>query len=151
MLMYGTTMFLINTVPTAVAPPTLWGTVGALPGGMATSGAITSWLRELFGPPGYSELLALAETSGPGARGLLMLPYFAGERTPIAEPDACGVIVGLAACGIRSWMSGNPNRISGISTRSGMPCTDSCARRPRRSPKQWRRPSHRRNPAVRER
>lgn len=33
--------------------------------------------------------------SGAGARGLLMLPYFAGERTPIADPDARGVIAGL--------------------------------------------------------
>ena len=43
--------------------PSLWGTVGAFPGtrnlagGMATSGAITGWLRELFGSPDYAELL----------------------------------------------------------------------------------------------
>lgn len=101
MLMYGTTMFLVNTVPEPVTSPALWGTVGALPGthnlagGMATSGAITAWLRELFGSPGYPELIALAEKSPVGAGGLLMLPYFAGERTPIADPDARGVIAGL--------------------------------------------------------
>lgn len=101
MLMYGTTMFLINTVAEPLTSPTLWGTVGALPGtrnlagGMATSGAITGWLRELFGSMGYPQLLALAEQSGPGANGLLMLPYFAGERTPVADPDARGVIAGL--------------------------------------------------------
>lgn len=101
MLMYGTTMFLVNTVPAPVTSPALWGTVGALPGthnlagGMATSGAITAWLRGLFGSPGYPELLALAERSPAGANGLLMLPYFAGERTPIADPDARGVIAGL--------------------------------------------------------
>lgn len=101
MLMYGTTMFLVNTVPEPVTSPTLWGTVGALPGthnlagGMATSGAITAWLRDLFGAAGYTELVALAEASPPGAGGLLMLPYFAGERTPIPDPDARGVIAGL--------------------------------------------------------
>lgn len=101
MLMYGTTMFLVNTVPEPVTSPALWGTVGALPGthnlagGMATSGAITSWLRDLFGSPGYPELIALAEASPVGANGLLMLPYFAGERTPIPDPDARGVIAGL--------------------------------------------------------
>ncbi|GAA1363690.1 FGGY-family carbohydrate kinase [Catellatospora chokoriensis] len=101
MLMYGTTMFLINTVDQPLTSPTLWGTVGALPGtrnlagGMATSGAITGWLRELFGSPGYPELLTLAEQAGPGAHGLLMLPYFAGERTPVADPDARGVLAGL--------------------------------------------------------
>jgi len=62
---------------------------------MATSGAITAWLRELFGSPGYPELIALAERSPAGAGGLLLLPYFAGERTPIADPDARGVIAGL--------------------------------------------------------
>lgn len=101
MLMYGTTMFLVNTVPNPLTSPSLWGTVGALPdtrnlaGGMATSGAITSWLRDLFGSPDYPELLRLAELSGPGARGLLMLPFFAGERTPIMDPFARGMVAGL--------------------------------------------------------
>jgi xylulokinase len=101
MLMYGTTMFLINTVPTHVTSPSLWGTVGALPdtrnlaGGMATTGAITTWLRDLFGSADYPELLHLADQSGVGARGLLMLPYFAGERTPIMDPQARGLIAGL--------------------------------------------------------
>jgi xylulokinase len=101
MLMYGTTMFLVHTVPEPLTSPALWGTVGALPGtrnlagGMATSGAITGWLRELFGSPDYGELLELAAASGIGANGLLMLPYFAGERTPIMDPQARGVIAGL--------------------------------------------------------
>ncbi len=101
MLMYGTTMFLVHTVPEPLTSPALWGTVGALPGtrnlagGMATSGAITGWLRELFGSPDYGELVELAAASGVGANGLLMLPYFAGERTPIMDPQARGVIAGL--------------------------------------------------------
>lgn len=101
MLMYGTTMFLVNTVAEALTSPSLWGTVGALPdtrnlaGGMATSGAVTGWLRELFGSPDFADLMQLAERSGPGANGLLMLPYFAGERTPIMDPQARGVIAGL--------------------------------------------------------
>lgn len=101
MLMYGTTMFLVHTVPDLLTDPALWSTVGALPGtrnlagGMATSGAVTGWLRELFGDPGYADLLQLAERSGPGAGGLLMLPYFSGERTPVMDPQARGVIAGL--------------------------------------------------------
>ncbi|MCO8271700.1 FGGY-family carbohydrate kinase [Actinoplanes sp. TRM 88003] len=100
MLMYGTTMFLIATVDRPLTNPALWGTVGAFPGtrnlagGMATSGAITAWLRDLSQAP-YDQLLQEAEESGPGARGLLMLPYFAGERTPVMDPDARGVIAGL--------------------------------------------------------
>jgi xylulokinase len=101
MLMYGTTMFLVHTVPEKITSPSLWGTVGALPGtrnlagGMATSGAITGWLRELFGSPDYACLVGDAEASPPGANGLLMLPYFAGERTPILDPQARGVVAGL--------------------------------------------------------
>ena len=101
MLMYGSTMFLINTVTDLVTWPTLWSTVGAfegtrsLAGGMATSGAITGWLRDLFAGSDYAELTELAAESGTGARGLLMLPYFAGERTPVQDPLARGVIAGL--------------------------------------------------------
>ncbi|MFG2042039.1 FGGY-family carbohydrate kinase [Dactylosporangium sp. NPDC048998] len=104
MLMYGTTMFLIATVDRpfddVVTSPAMWGTVGAYPGtrnlagGMATSGAVTAWLRELTGAD-YPTLLAEAEASGAGARGLLMLPYLAGERTPLMDPDARGVLAGL--------------------------------------------------------
>ncbi|MFJ4844495.1 MULTISPECIES: FGGY-family carbohydrate kinase [unclassified Streptomyces] len=101
MLMYGTTMFLVATVTGQLRVPELWSTVGAFPGtrslagGMATSGAVTEWLRGLFGSPGHAALLAEAADSGVGARGLAMLPYLAGERTPIADPDARGVIAGL--------------------------------------------------------
>jgi xylulokinase len=101
MLMYGTTMFLIHTVAGQLRHSSLWSTVGAfkgsrnLAGGMATSGAITSWLRDLTGSPSFEELISDADTSGVGANGLLMLPYFAGERTPIMDPMARGVIAGL--------------------------------------------------------
>ncbi|WP_448256511.1 FGGY-family carbohydrate kinase [Microbacterium aurum] len=100
MLMYGTTMFLIATGENTLRTPSMWTTVGAFPGtrnlagGLATSGALTSWLKELTGAD-YPDLLAEAADAGPGANGLVMLPYFAGERTPILDPDARGVIAGL--------------------------------------------------------
>ena len=101
MLMYGTTMFLVNTVEGQPTHPSLWGTVGALPGtrnlagGMATSGAVTGWLRDLCGGTDFTALTELADRAGPGANGLLMLPYFAGERTPLLDPDARGTLIGL--------------------------------------------------------
>lgn len=101
MLMYGTTMFLIATVDEPLRTPSMWSTVGALEGtrnlagGMATSGAITGWLRNLVGHPPFADLVVEAAASGPGARGLLMLPYFAGERTPIMDPEARGTVLGL--------------------------------------------------------
>ncbi|MGW4670873.1 FGGY-family carbohydrate kinase [Streptomyces sp. NPDC004324] len=101
MLMYGTTMFLVNTVDRLVTSPSMWSTVGALPGtrclagGMATSGAVTDWLGHLFGHVDPGVLFDEARSSPPGANGLVMLPYFAGERTPVMDPDARGVIAGL--------------------------------------------------------
>lgn len=101
MLMYGTTMFMVFTNGSeTLRTPSMWTTAGAfagtrnLAGGLSTSGALTAWLKGLTGAD-YPELLADAETSGAGARGLLVLPYFAGERTPIQDPDARGVIAGL--------------------------------------------------------
>ncbi|OEV04995.1 FGGY-family carbohydrate kinase [Streptomyces oceani] len=100
MLMYGTTMFLVNVVRQPVPDSRLWSTSGAfegtycLAGGMATSGAVTGWLRDLTGAD-YATLTAEAGALPPGAEGLLMLPYFAGERTPVFDPDARGVLAGL--------------------------------------------------------
>ena len=100
MLMYGTTMFLVATGEETLRTPSMWTTAGAFPGtrnlagGLSTSGALTAWLKDLTDAD-YPQLLAEAEASGPGARGLLVLPYFAGERTPIQDPDARGVIAGL--------------------------------------------------------
>lgn len=101
MLMYGSTMFFVQVVDAARRHPVLWSTQGAEPGtrslaaGMATSGSLTDWLRRLAGDPDWHRLLADAQASAPGAGGLLMLPYFAGERTPIHDPLARGVIAGL--------------------------------------------------------
>ncbi|MFI5614501.1 FGGY-family carbohydrate kinase [Amycolatopsis sp. NPDC051903] len=100
MLMYGTTMFLIQTADRPRPVPGLWATNGAFPGtyslaaGMATSGAITDWLRELVGGE-FADLVAAARDVPAGSRGLLMLPYFAGERTPVPDPAARGVLAGL--------------------------------------------------------
>ncbi|GAB1817708.1 FGGY-family carbohydrate kinase [Herbidospora sp. RD11066] len=100
MLMYGTTMFLIATGTATLRTPSMWTTAGAYPGtrnlagGLATSGALTTWIRDLTGSD-YPTLLAEASKSPAGANGLLMLPYFAGERTPIQDPHARGVIAGL--------------------------------------------------------
>ena len=101
MLMYGTTMFLVLVVSTVQPDARLWTTVGTLPGtttvaaGMSTTGALTNWLRELLGRPSYQVLLEEAASAGPGAGGMIVLPYFAGERTPLYDPAARGCILGL--------------------------------------------------------
>ena len=100
MLMYGSTMFLVNTVDRPVTEASLWGPVGALAGtrslagGMATTGALAGWVADLVGGR-HADLVAEAAARPAGSDGLLVLPYFAGERTPIMDPDARGVVAGL--------------------------------------------------------
>lgn len=66
-----------------------------LPNGcMASSGAVLNWLATLLGRD-HAALDALAAEVPPGAAGLLLLPYFLGEKTPIHDPAARGTLVGL--------------------------------------------------------
>lgn len=101
MLMYGSTMFFVQVLDRRVSHPMLWTTAGVDPGsytlaaGMATSGTLTSWVQELAGGAPFEELVREAAAVAPGSDGLVLLPYFAGERTPIFDADARGVIAGL--------------------------------------------------------
>ncbi|MEX0624928.1 MAG: FGGY family carbohydrate kinase [Chloroflexota bacterium] len=100
MLMYGSTMFLTKVVERGTRSPRLWATAGVhegtetLAAGMATGGIVASWFGELVGER-LETLMAEAAAVQPGAEGLLLLPYFAGERTPIFDPHARGTLLGL--------------------------------------------------------
>ncbi|MFV0413923.1 MAG: FGGY-family carbohydrate kinase, partial [Oscillospiraceae bacterium] len=76
-------------------------------GGGATAGAVIKWFRDTFGeaekavessggPGAYFLLDKEAETIEPGAEGLVVLPYFMGERSPLWDTNAKGVIYGLS-------------------------------------------------------
>ncbi|MFB9376079.1 FGGY-family carbohydrate kinase [Kineococcus gynurae] len=101
MVMYGSTMFFVAVTDGPREHPALWGAAGARPGqttlaaGMASSGSATEWWRETVGAPPVADLVAEAAAAPPGANGLLALPYFAGERTPFADADARGALLGL--------------------------------------------------------
>lgn len=101
MLMYGSTMFFVQVLPELRSHPMLWTTAGVDPGsytlaaGMATSGSLTAWVQQLTGGASFADLVTEAAATPPGADGLLVLPYFAGERTPIFDPQARGVVAGL--------------------------------------------------------
>ena len=79
-----------------VTPAPLAGrySVGAA---MAATGRALDWYREaiLGGTIGMETLLAEAAATPPGADGLVFLPYLAGERSPIWDPEARGVLAGL--------------------------------------------------------
>lgn len=101
MLMYGSTVFFVQVLEEPTAHPGLWTTAGVdagsvtLAAGMATSGSLTAWVQELTGGVPFTQLVAEAAATPAGADGLVVLPYFAGERSPIFDPHARGVVAGL--------------------------------------------------------
>lgn len=106
MMMYGSTIFIILLTPTQVTDDRLWAAPWLFPGetasmaGLATSGTLTQWFRENFAPDlpretVFQTLSEEASLSPKGANGLLCLPYFSGERTPIHDPMAKGSFFGL--------------------------------------------------------
>jgi xylulokinase len=65
-----------------------------LPNGcMATSGSLIRWFQGIAGDPTVSELEAEAAASDPA--GLVCLPYFLGEKSPLHDPDLRGAFLGL--------------------------------------------------------
>jgi xylulokinase len=113
MLMYGSTVFAIRVGHARLTDRRLWHARWLFPGeyacmaGLSTSGALTRWFanqlaRDLAPDESMAALAAEAEASPPGARGLVMLPYFSGERTPIHDPHAKGTILGLTLAHTRA-------------------------------------------------
>lgn len=77
-----------------------------LQGGTTGGGGVMRWLEKEFGDyertvakqKGKSSLHQFNEIAAevpPGSDGLVFLPYMAGERSPIWDPDAKGVFFGL--------------------------------------------------------
>jgi xylulokinase len=78
-----------------------------LNGCMASSGSLVKWFARTFfaeqidayekaGKNYYAYLDQLAEPIAPGSDGVLTLPYFIGEKTPIMDAKARGVFFGLS-------------------------------------------------------
>ncbi|WHH58551.1 FGGY-family carbohydrate kinase [Petroclostridium sp. X23] len=76
-------------------------------GGAATAGAVLRWFRDTFAEfelqqenmtnvNAYGLLDQKALEIGPGSNGLMVLPYFMGERSPIWDAKARGTIIGLS-------------------------------------------------------
>jgi len=113
MLMFGSSIFFIMKTAELVETEHFWsanfleeGTFAFL-GGMSTGGSLTTWFREQFaqfevekekegGEKAYAELAKLASASPIGSKGLVALPYFEGERTPLHDPKAKGMLFGLS-------------------------------------------------------
>lgn len=66
-------------------------------GSTAMAGGALEWARSAIFRVGFEEFDSLVRSSPPGARGVIFLPYLAGERAPLWNPDARGVFFGLTA------------------------------------------------------
>ena len=67
-----------------------------LQGGTTGGGGALKWLRETMCPElSFEAMSGLAEAEPAGSGDVIFLPYMAGERSPIWNPDACGVFFGL--------------------------------------------------------
>jgi len=112
MIMFGSTIFIVMLADHLMPSPKLWATAWldssayTLQGGTSTAGSLTRWFRDNFseeelavqkagGEPAYAALAQMLNDSPPGANGLITLPYFEGERTPIYDPQAKGMLFGL--------------------------------------------------------
>ncbi|MDQ6435001.1 FGGY-family carbohydrate kinase [Mesorhizobium sp. LHD-90] len=106
MVMYGSTIFIIMLSQRRIQDGRLWYAPWLFPGehasmsGLATSGTLTHWFRDQFAKDlpfesAFRTLTKEAEKSPPGANGVIMLPHLSGERTPIHDSNAKGVIFGL--------------------------------------------------------
>ena len=83
--------------------------------GTNAAGSLTKWYRDnLFmdakaveaagGEDAYQTMMAGVEAIAPGSDGLITLPYFAGERTPVNDPDARGILFGLTLSHTRAHL-----------------------------------------------
>lgn len=77
--------------------------------GISTSGTILRWVRDNFykgekekGENVYEIIDSEAQSSGAGAKGVLLLPFFMGSRATRWNPDAKGVLFGLTLTHSRS-------------------------------------------------
>ena len=67
-----------------------------LQGGTVGGGGVLRWFRQELGEDlSFDDLTKEAEQIPAGSDGVIFLPYMAGERSPIWNPDAKGVYYGL--------------------------------------------------------
>ena len=119
MAMYGSTTCLFMQTEDVWPDAKIWSYQSYAPGlyGVAmctaTSGAVTKWFRDTLARDclgkqdenrTYEALVSEALSSPPGANGLLLLPYFSGERSPVYDPYAKGILYGLSVSTTRADM-----------------------------------------------
>lgn len=111
-IQFGSSIYMILGTDKIINDNRIWREEFIVPGlydmsaGTNTAGSLTKWYRDtLFteakqleksgGPDAYITMMKDITDIAPGSDGLITLPYFAGERTPINDPYAKGILFGL--------------------------------------------------------
>ena len=110
-LVYGSTMIIMGIIKKQriitplILRPFIFSDMYILVGAMATSGILIKWFLDNLNKFSskvrrnesdiYNYLNNQAGKITPGSEGLIVLPYFSGERTPIWDERARGMIIGL--------------------------------------------------------
>jgi xylulokinase len=88
-------------------------------GVISSTGGAVSWFMEKIGNGiTYEEFFGLVSGTPPGAGSLLFLPYLAGERAPLWDPDARGAFLGL------SLSHGRPEMARAVAESTGFAMRD---------------------------
>jgi sugar (pentulose or hexulose) kinase len=64
-------------------------------GGVDYGGAGLRWFRDILEDVDFAELDRLGEATGCGEHPLVFVPYMAGQRAPLWNDDASGVVLGI--------------------------------------------------------
>ena len=117
MIQLGSTGYMIYLSDHKIEEPRLWPGTFILPGtfgicaGTNMAGALTQWMRDQWyrdaeggSEPTFHRMELEASQVPAGSEGLICLPYFAGERTPINDSKARGVFFGLETGHTRGHM-----------------------------------------------
>lgn len=94
MSLQRTAVFSTRTMNVAYMDADTWLAIAP----MSATGAAVDWFVRTFlgrGPRGHDRFFRLAAKAPAGSRGLVFLPYLAGERSPVFDPSARGMFFGL--------------------------------------------------------
>lgn len=112
MVQLGSTCYLVYLADRLIQDTRVWPGTFIIPdiysvcAGTNTAGTLTKWFRQQLyfdkeqeekegGTVAYQAMEESIREIADGSDGLMFLPYLAGERTPINDPFASGLMIGL--------------------------------------------------------
>lgn len=110
MIQFGSSIYMILGTKEFIVPG-----LCDISAGTNAAGSLTKWYRNTIfpdaleleqngGPDAYITMMQDLDKIPVGSDGLITLPYFAGERTPINDPLARGILFGLTLAHTRQHM-----------------------------------------------